>query len=204
MNSKHPFPPFIPSAASKLIIGTIPPARFCAEGEKQLFDTDVDFYYGSKENAFWDLVTEVFGEPLEKLNTQKAIDQRKSLLTALGIGITDIISECTRENQSASDDKLTVISRKDLGQLLIDHPSITTLIYTSEFVKKEINQLFGGYHLIDKENKKKQFIKINKKIYEVRILYSPSPSGLRNLGPDGRVKRLNQYRDFLSTSSDVV
>jgi G:T/U-mismatch repair DNA glycosylase len=204
MNSKHPYDPFLPSGASMLIIGTIPPARFCAEGKKELFETDVDFYYGSKDNSFWDLVTEVFGIKLEKSNTLEAIEQRKSLLAAQGIGITDIISECTRENQSSSDDKLTVISRKDIGQLLIDHPSITTLIYTSEFVKKEINQLFGGYHLIDKENKKKQFIKFNRRMYEVRILYSPSPSGLRNMGANGRVKRLNQYKDFLSTSSDIV
>jgi G:T/U-mismatch repair DNA glycosylase len=197
MNTKHPYDPFIPDGASRLIIGTIPPARFCMEGTKSLFETDVDFYYGSKDNAFWGLVAEVFGVQLEKSNTQAAIEQRKSILTAHGIGITDIISECTRENQSASDDKLKVITRKDLGKLLFDHPSISTLIYTSEFVKKEINQHFGGYHLIDKENKKKQSININGKMYQVRILFSPSPNGLRNLGVEGSKKRLNQWRDFL-------
>jgi G:T/U-mismatch repair DNA glycosylase len=118
-------------------------------------------------------------------------------LTKHGIGITDIISECSRVNQSASDEDLDVTALKDLSQLLIDHPSIITLIYTSEFVKKQVNRLFNGYHLIEKENKKKQSIKINDKIYQVRILYSPSPSGLRNLGINGKSKRLNQYKDFL-------
>ncbi len=201
MNSKHPYPPFIQAGATQLIIGTIPPARFCTDGAKELLENDVDFYYGSKDNSFWDLIGEVFGEQLEKSNTTKAIEKRKSLLEAHGIGITDIISECARENKSASDDKLDVISRKELGKLLIKHPSITTLIYTSEFVKKEVNKLLGGYHLIDPENKKKQSVKINGKMYQVRILYSPSPRGLKNLGPNGSTKRINQWRDFLIADS---
>ncbi|SFB07084.1 uracil-DNA glycosylase family protein [Algoriphagus aquimarinus] len=197
MNSIHPYIPFIPAGATRLIIGTIPPARFCNQSSKKLYDTDVDFYYGSKDNAFWGLIGEVFCEHLERSNTTKAIEKRKSLLAAHGIGITDIISECSRENQSASDDKLDVISRKDLSILLIEHPSITTLIYTSEFVKIEVNKHFKSFHHIDKENKKKQSLKIDGKMYQVRILYSPSPSGLRNLGVDGLNKRLNQYKDFL-------
>jgi len=31
MYSKHPFEPFIPANATKLIIGTIPPYRFCLD-----------------------------------------------------------------------------------------------------------------------------------------------------------------------------
>ena len=203
MKSTHPYPPFIPAGATLLIIGTIPPARFCTVGAKELSATDVDFYYGSKDNAFWGIIGEVFGEHLEKSNTTKAIEDRKNFLTRHGIGITDIISECTRENQAASDDKLDVISRKELGQLLFEYPSITTLIYTSEFVKKEVNKLLGAYHLIDPENKKKQSVKINGKLYQVRILFSPSPSGLRRLGIDGRGKRLNQWREFLTEGKGI-
>lgn len=197
MKSIHPYPPFIPEGATRLLIGTIPPARFCAQSLKELYTTDVDFYYGSKDNAFWTLIAIVFGEELLRSTTPEAIEQRKSLLVRHGIGITDIISECTRKNQSASDEDLDGLVLKDLNQLLIDHPTITTLIYTSEFVKKQVNKHFNSYHLIDRQNKKKQSVKINGKIYQVRILYSPSPSGLRNLGVDGRMKRLNQYRDFL-------
>lgn len=198
MKSKHPFEPFIPAGATKLILGTIPPARFCKNLNMELFEDDVDFYYGSKDNGFWDLFSEIFGEKLEKTNTSKSIEQRKSLLTTNLIGITDIISECTRENQSASDNKLMDIQRKDLVKLLVEHPSISTLIYTSEFVKKQVNKLLGGYHQINKENKKKQTVKINGRVYQVRILYSPSPSGLRRLGVDGSAKRLNQWKIFLT------
>lgn len=161
----------------------------------------MDFYYGSKDNAFWGLLGEVFGENLLKSNTIEAIEQRKTLLIKHGFGITDIVSACSRVNQSASDEDLKDIVLKDLRQLLLDHPSIDTLIYTSELVKKQVNAFFGGYHLIDTTNRKKQSIKINEKEYQVRILYSPSPSGLRNLGVDGRSKRLNQYKEFLFPKS---
>jgi hypoxanthine-DNA glycosylase len=200
MKNIHPYHHFIPIAATRLLVGTIPPARFCSPNHKELYDSDVDFYYGSKDNAFWSLIGEVFGEDFERSNTLEAIEQRKSFLTKHKIGITDIISACSRENLSASDEDLKDLILKDLNQLLIDHPKIDTLIYTSEFVKKQVNKHFNGYHLVDKENKNKQSIKINGKQYDVRILYSPSPSGLRNLGIEGRIKRLNQYKEFLMTN----
>lgn len=163
----------------------------------QLLEKDVDFYYGSKDNAFWDLFGEVFNVYFEKSNSAKAINERKSFLEKQKIGITDIISECIRKDKSASDDKLDIISRKELRELLFDHPTISTLIYTSEFVKKQINKLLGSYHQINKENKKKQTVIINGKVYQVRILYSPSPNGLRRLGIDGKAKRFNQWKNYL-------
>lgn len=200
MISKHPYTPFIPPGATRLLIGSIPPARFCIE-ETPLHASDVDFYYGSKDNAFWSLLEEVFEEKLDKSTTQEAIAQRKALLMKHGIGITDIIATCIRTNQSASDEDLMDLELKDLNQLLIDHPSIHTLIYTSEFVKKQVNKQLKCKHLIDKTNRKKQTIRVNGKEYQVRILYSPSPSGLRNLGVNGRLKRLNQYKEFLAADN---
>lgn len=47
--STHPFAPEIPEGATKLIIGTMPPYRFCNTDEA-LYDDDVNFYYGSRDN----------------------------------------------------------------------------------------------------------------------------------------------------------
>lgn len=196
MISKHPFEPFIPVGATKLIIGTIPPPRFCKE-PYQLHDDDVNFYYGSRDNSFWPLLEEIFNEKLDYQNNASTIDQRKQLLDKLGIGITDIIADCTHANDSAEDRHLNVIKHKDLEILLRDNPGINTLIYTSEFVKKLVNEYFKTYHLIDPINRKKQTIKINGKVFQVRILYSPSPLALRGLGENGDTKRKEQYRDFL-------
>lgn len=95
----HPYEPFIPEKATKLIIGSIPPQRFCNyadKAENALLEDDVDFYYGSRDNSFWQLLGEVFGVEFERANTQTAIEQRKSFLTKNGFGITDLVDICSR------------------------------------------------------------------------------------------------------------
>ena len=196
MISKHPFEPFIPNESSKLIIGTIPPPRFCTQ-PLELYGEDVNFYYGSRDNSFWKILSKIFNCSLEYSNTTEAIIQRKKLLTKLNIGITDIIDSCTHKNSSAADEDLLNIKFKDLKSLLQKNPNIDTLIYTSEFVKKQVNKYFKTYHSISRENKKIQSIKIGGVKYNVRILYSPSPNALRNLGKDGSEKRENQYTKFI-------
>lgn len=192
----HPYEPFIPRGARKLIIGTIPPSRFCKIPLK-LFPDDVNFYYGSRDNSFWCLMQEIFNKDLVYGNTISAIDQRKDLLKDLNIGITDIVDRCIRFDESASDEKLQILKQKDIESLLKDNPSIETLIYTSEFVKKQINFIFKTYHSLDKENRKKQTVQIAGRTYQVRILYSPSPQALRNMGEKGSEKRKKQYHEFL-------
>ena len=59
--STHPFAPEIPEGATKLIIGTMPPYRFCNTDEA-LYDDDVNFYYGSRDNYFWELVSDASGK----------------------------------------------------------------------------------------------------------------------------------------------
>lgn len=43
---KHPYPPFIPDNATRLIVGTLPPPRFSLG---QLKPDDVKFCYGSRD-----------------------------------------------------------------------------------------------------------------------------------------------------------
>jgi G:T/U-mismatch repair DNA glycosylase len=196
MKSDHPFEPFLPEGASKLIIGTIPPPRFCRV-PNELYDGDVNFYYGSRDNYFWPLLEDIFQTNFEYKNNDYAIEQRKKFLQNLNIGITDIINSCIHSDNSAKDDQLNEIIHKDLRSLLIKHATIDTLIYTSEFVKRQINSYFKTYHSISQNDSKQQVVKIEGKLYRVKILYSPSPLGLMNLGENGSEKRKNQYREFL-------
>lgn len=140
MNSKHPYCPFIPEGATKLIIGTMPPYRFCIT-PKELCDGDVDFYYGSKDNYFWDLLSQATDVKLDKENTEMAIIQRKSLLANLHTGITDIIDQCTHINGKSDDLSLSDIVLKPIKELLSNYPKIDTLIYTSKFIIKQINKI---------------------------------------------------------------
>ena len=197
MKSYHPYNAFIPENATKLIIGTIPPPRFCRD-LGQLSSSDVRFYYGSKDNGFWPLIEEVFDIKLEYCNNDMSILQRKKLLQRLNIGITDVIESCIHCNNSAKDDDLIEITYRDLKPILQHQTSIDTLIYTSEFVKKIVNKNYKTRHRIDKVNKKNQTVKIYNKVYKVIILYSPSPLALINMGINGDLKRKEQYRTVFS------
>ncbi len=191
MISKHPYYPFVPEEATKLIIGTIPPYRFCIT-PKELYDGDVDFYYGSKDNYFWDLLSELTGARLDKENTQTAIVQRKSLLENLHTGITDIIDQCTHIDGKSDDLSLNDIVLKPLNELLSNYPKIDTLIYTSKFIIKQINKIADVTYHTWKVPQKEGSIVINGKKYNVIVLYSPSPSACRRVSYE---KRLIQYID---------
>lgn len=197
---EHPFQACIPPNAKKLIIGSIPPQRFCIQKQEpnSLYPNDVNFYYGSRDNSFWDLVGEVFNISFEKENTQSAIDQREKFLRDNSIGITDVVGKCNRLNDSAEDKNLQIIEHKELEQLLKDNPQIDTLIYTSDFIKQQVNVICNTYHSGTDKSKKELTIKIGGQVYDVKILFSPSPNALRNMGKGGKERRRLQYHQFLN------
>ena len=201
VRSIHPYAPYIPEGATKLIIGTMPPFRFCPSGGRTLHDNDVDFYYGSRDNHFWKLLSEVTGTPLEFVNTTEAVNQRKQLLKQLHIGITDIVGSCIHRNGKSDDASLFSIEPKPLDKLLLEHPNIEKLIYTSRTeVQKLINRFFAdkGPHTRAKDNTQKESVWINGRQYGVTRLYSPSPIALWSVSAD---TRLEQYRRVFSSSA---
>lgn len=192
VRSIHPYQPYIPEDATKLIIGTMPPFRFCASGGRALYHDDVDFYYGSRDNYFWKLLSEVTGTPLEFANTTEAVNQRKQLLQKLHMGITDIIGSCIHRNGKSDDASLLSIQPKPLDKLLLEHPKIEALIYTSRSeVKKQINRFFAhkGPHPKTNEHAWEESVWINSREYAVIRLYSPSPIALWSVSADTRLKQ---------------
>jgi G:T/U-mismatch repair DNA glycosylase len=190
--SIHPYREYIPENASKLIIGTIPPFRFCVSGEKRLYPRDVDFYYGSRDNGFWSLMSEVTQVKLCYENTKKAVDQRKRLLKELNAGITDIVEKCIHKDGKSDDASLEIIELKDLNKLLLNYPNIEELIYTSIFVARQVSKIADKKrHAWSPEDPKRGHVVINQVKYPVTVLYSPSPNALRGVSKE---KRLAQYR----------
>lgn len=191
MYSKHPYDPYIPQNATKLIIGTMPPYRFCID-PKKLFGDDVNFYYGSRDNYFWDLIAEATDTQLDRDNSEVAVDQRKALLTKLNIGITDVIEQCLHKNGKSDDASLQEITLKPLTKLLSQYPQIDTLLYTSQNIIKYVNQMADkSYHRWEKPRRKGS-ISINNKNYSVVVLYSPSPLARRRVSQEAQ---LSQYKD---------
>ena len=54
---QHPYPPFIPEEATRLIVGTLPPPRFST---KDLRFDDVNFCYGSKDGMLWKILNCIY------------------------------------------------------------------------------------------------------------------------------------------------
>ena len=67
----HPYEPFLNKNTKFLIIGTLPPPRFCG---KDLKLKDVDFCYGSKDNLLWQIINKIFKLDLIFENMTSRID----------------------------------------------------------------------------------------------------------------------------------
>ncbi len=118
----HPYPPFVPPQASRLIVGSFPPIKLTRQivedGGDCIIRTynnylkrhsrtgrDVDFYYGSEKNYFWKLFADVHETRLTDLNSIKR------LLTATDTAITDIFEVCIRKLYDKKSKKLILPSQ---------------------------------------------------------------------------------------------
>ncbi|WP_347374272.1 uracil-DNA glycosylase family protein [Aequorivita sp. Q41] len=123
----HPYPPFIPENATKLIVGTLPPPRFTT-GE--LKEGDVDFCYGSRDGQLWGILDRIFNLNLKFETTAEAIEQRKHFLIKQGIGICDMVASAKREKMDASDIGMQDVVLRNLLEVLQQTPKINTLLFT--------------------------------------------------------------------------
>jgi hypothetical protein len=104
----HPYPPFIPPTAKRLLIGSFPPIILTRTRESDSADlvteifnnyliknprtsADMDFYYGSKTNLFWRLYGEIYNCELYSLLRIKA------LLEMTQTAVTDVIDIAVRK-----------------------------------------------------------------------------------------------------------
>jgi len=214
---QHPYPPFIPASATKLIVGTIPPPRFSSGN---LFKEDVDFCYGSKHGLLWPILTEIFDLNLLYENTQAAIDQRKLFLQKQGIGICDMVDHCKRKKIDASDLGMEQIHLRDPLSYLEQNKLITTILFMGGNSKNGPEYLFRsqlrskGLHLIPVSTHRPKIHEFNFEDRTIRTisLISPSSAANRSIGGDPYYKlqktlnknfttldfRIEQYAKHLS------
>lgn len=124
---KHPYKPFIPQNATKLIVGTLTPPRFSIGNLKK---GDVNFCYGSVDGQLWKILNEIFSLELLFENTDLTIKQRKDFLIENKIGICDIVESCERKKIDASDLGMDNIELRDMLFYLKKNPTVTTLLLT--------------------------------------------------------------------------
>ena len=133
----HPFEPFINSETKFLIVGTIPPHRFCI---KELKNGDIDWFYGSKDNSFWEIISSVFDVELNDLDS---IEKRKEFSENNKIGFIDLFHQIYRHKESSSDSDIIPISFKDIFKYIEKNKNINSILFTSEYVEKLSTTLFS-------------------------------------------------------------
>ena len=133
----HPFEPFINSETKFLIVGTIPPHRFCI---KKLINGDIDWFYGSKDNSFWEIISSVFDTKIECLNT---VEKRQEFSFNNNIGFIDLFHQIYRYKKSSSDSDIIPISFKDIFKYIEKNKNINSILFTSEYVEKLSTTLFS-------------------------------------------------------------
>ena len=202
---KHPYKPFIPKQATKLIVGTLPPPRFSVGNLK---NGDVNFCYGSIDGQLWKILDTIFNLNLKFETTDFAIQQRKNFLIKNNIGICDIVDSCQREKMDASDLGMSDINLRDMLYFLENSPLVHTLLLTGGNSKNG-----PEYHLrrqLKEQNinltptsletpKIHEFSIKNKRIIKVVSLTAPSGAANRAVGSNPHYKLLKQQNPKFNT-----
>lgn len=202
---KHPYQPFIPENATKLIVGTLPPPRFSIGKLKK---GDVDFCYGSIDGQLWKILDEIFNLNLHFESTDFAIQQRKNFLIENNIGICDIVESCTRKKIDASDLRMENIELRNMSYFLNKYPNIETLLLTGgnskngpEYhLRKQLKVLNIELVPISMETPKKNSFKLNEtRNIEVISLTAPSGAANRAVGSNPEFKLIKKQNPKFNT-----
>lgn len=203
-NHFHPFKPYLNANTKKIIVGTLPPPRFCTKDFKE---ADVNFCYGSKDNLLWQVLNKIFNLNLLFDNSNEAVKQRKEFLDKNHIGICDIVDSCKREKVDASDLGMNDIVLRDILGYLKKYKNIDTIIFTGGNSKNGPEYFFRKVlkeHNINIVNTSNQIPKTNEIILHNRTiktisLTSPSNAANRSIGANEYYKKRKQEDKDYST-----
>lgn len=188
----HPWKPFIPKKADKLLLGTFPthPDNRKNDG----------FFYPNPNNDFWRIIFKTAGLDLEDSQKMNSVEFRKKVLTKLGLGIADICQRIYRQQSSSNDNAVFPVEFTNIFLLLEKHPDITTIVVTSSSKKSSALVWLHQYcSLNEKPFKipkgtlpKKTLLNFNNKPITIEIVPSTSRQS-----PIRGNKLLKMYADVL-------
>jgi hypoxanthine-DNA glycosylase len=128
----HPFEAFIPGNVTAIIVGSFPGMEVTHR-----ILTEDEWFYGTKRNQFWKIISEVYETEL----VTKA--QKQNLFAKHGIGIVDIFLKVKRKEKNNMDNNLEVIEFNDKAiKVILQDPGIQHIFFTSKFVGKTFSKLF--------------------------------------------------------------
>lgn len=165
-------------------------------------NNNMEFFYGSAKNEFWEVLGKISGLPFDNLKNCLMI------LDVLNLGLTDILLKVRRQPENCSQDKcLENLKYNDILDLKKHFPSINNIFITSggkgqvphlnqnnksvaTWFKNSVNtKRINGFQ-------DKGFIKtitVGNDIFNLIYLFSPSGNANRNL--QGTLNKYNNFND---------
>jgi len=152
------FPPIVGKACKVLILGSMPSVTSLEKHQ----------YYGHKQNDFWPMMFDYFGEPY--CDDYKI---KKELLMTHGIALWDVLSSCEREG--SLDSNITDELPNDIPWLIEQNPSISHILLNGGKAYQSFKKFFPDLlnekrcikmpstspaYTIKKEEKRKEWRKI--------------------------------------------
>lgn len=200
----HPFKPFLNVDTKAVIVGTLPPPRFCTKEYKK---EDVLFCYGSADNLLWKTLNEIYQLNLLFNNSNEAVKQRKEFLNANNIGICDIVDSCKRIKIDASDMGMNEIKLRPLITYIKENKSIETIIFTGGnskngpeyFFRKQLKEINLNLELIKNEIPRVHNVSIDNRTIKTISLTSPSNAANRSIGANSLYKKKKKENTLYST-----
>lgn len=170
MIETHPFGSFVPQNPRFLFLGT-----FTAKVD----DPSYDWFFTSKRNQFWIIMTEVYG--IKLTNKQ----EKENLFANLKMAITDVILQCERSQNSNADNNLInlVFNIKTINKIILEN-KIETIFFSSRMAEK----LF-----------KKNFKEIIMKFPEINLVTLPSSSP--RYAAMTKLEKIRHYKELLPNLS---
>lgn len=109
---KHTLEPVYNEKSTILILGSFPSVK----------SRDSNFFYGHKQNRFWQVLANLFQE-----ETPTSVEEKKSFLLEKKIAIWDVISEC--DIIGSSDNSIKNVIPTDINEIL--RASQITRVFTN-------------------------------------------------------------------------
>lgn len=121
-----------------LVLGSFPPHQ-----SKHSFP----FYYPNKQNRFWKVMSAISGiELLANLsNIDNAIEERKTIMRKLNLGIHDVALKIRRKSNSSLDSNIEIVEFQDIISIINNHPELEQILLLGFAAKNSAAQNFIKY-----------------------------------------------------------
>ena len=119
-----------------LILGTFPPHK-----RKRHYE----FYYPNSQNRFWKVMAEIASTKLSQNEGPQAVEERKSLMTQLQVGVQNIGKTILRDGVSSADKDIEITEFQDIRGIINENDSLQAILLTGYSNKASTYRSFVRY-----------------------------------------------------------